>query len=111
MSDYPTHYRLIRAIGAVLVLVPALFIVLFFNDDPGETRAVKATVIESYATDGSGGSLPVVLVRLDSGEEVRLYAGSRALSPGQTVMLMETRYDEGDRRFRLLSDRERLTDD
>ncbi|MFW6041405.1 MAG: hypothetical protein ACOC8M_00215 [Guyparkeria sp.] len=53
----------------------------------------------------------VVLVRLDSGEEVRLYAGGRFLSPGQTVMLLEPRYDEGERRFRLLSERERLTGD
>ncbi|MFO7580924.1 hypothetical protein [Guyparkeria sp.] len=110
MSDYATHYRLIRAIGAVVVLVPAILIVLlFFNDEPRQTRAVTATVLESPSAGGSAGTLPVVLVRLESGAEVRLYAGNRAISPGETVTLLETRYDDGERRFRLLSDRERMT--
>jgi len=72
------RFRLIRAVGAILVLVPALLILLLFsNDPPAETRRVKATVVES-----TGGDFPVILVELDSGERVRLYAGGRAFSPG-----------------------------
>ncbi len=107
MSHYASHYRLIRAIGAVVVLVPALLVaLLFFADEPRQTRLVTATVVESPLGDDAAGGLPVVLVRLEGGEEVRLYAGKRALSPGETVRLVETRYDDGDRRFRLHAESE-----
>ena len=84
--------------GAILVLVPALLILLLFsNEPPVDNRTVMATVVES-TTDGD---FPVVLAELESGERVRLYAGGRTLSPGEPVTLIETRYEDGERRYRL----------
>jgi hypothetical protein len=95
------RFRSIRAVGAILVLVPALLIlVLFSNDPPVHTRTVTATVVES-TTGSDENDLPVILAELESGERVRLYAGGRSFSSGERVSLTETRYEDGERRYRL----------
>jgi len=95
------RFRAVRAVGAILVLVPALLIlVLFSNEPPAETRTVTATVVES-TTASDANDLPVILAELEGGERVRLYAGGRAFSPDQQITLIETRYEDGERRYRL----------
>ncbi|MGM0516618.1 MAG: hypothetical protein ACQER6_03345 [Pseudomonadota bacterium] len=95
------RFRSIRAVGAILVLVPALLIFLLFsNEPPVETRTVTATVVDAHGGSDEGG-FPVVLVELDGGEYVRLYAGGRSLSVGESLTLVETVYEDGERRYRL----------
>ncbi len=108
-SDYAHHFRLVRALVPLLILVGAgMFFWLFAQkSDIVSTEVVQGVVVEvntgetrSFRT-GNQVSMTTARIELPSGEYTRVLVARQQLSVGDPVTLTETRYADGQVRYRV----------
>ncbi len=108
-SQYSHHFRLVRTIFPLLILIVA---VVFFwspakESDIVSTQLVQGIVVEvntgeaeSFRT-GNQVIMKTARVELPSGEHTRVLVLRQSLSIGDRVTLTETRFNDGQVRYRL----------
>lgn len=108
-SQYPHHFRLVRTIFPLLILIVA---VVFFwspakESDIVSTQWVQGVVVEvntgeaeSFRT-GNQVSMTTARIELPSGEHTRVLVLRQSLSVGDQVTLTETRFNDGQIKYRL----------
>lgn len=101
MSRIAQNYRNSRALMAIVFLLASLLFAWWWNPGPEQSRQmVQATVLPQQVDNNSDG-LAVLLVELEQGETVRLYADGRRYSAGTVLTLVETTFESGERRYRI----------
>ena len=108
-SQYPHNLRLVRTIFPLLILIVA---VVFFwspakESDIVSTQWVQGVVVEvntgeaeSFRT-GNQVSMTTARIELPSGEQTRVLVLRQSLSVGDQVTLTETRFNDGQVKYRL----------
>lgn len=108
MSHYAESYRLTRVLflGTGL-LVAALLLWISLNQPTPSLHQVSGMVLEVNIGQGQGlrsGSsvqLATARIRLEDGRETRVLLQSPLPEIGQKLILIEARYADGERRYRL----------
>lgn len=108
-SQYPHHFRLVRTIFPLLILIVA---VVFFwspakESDILSTQVLQGVVVEvntgeaeSFRT-GNQVSMTTARIELPTGESTRVLVLRQSLSEGDRVTLTETRFKDGEVKYRL----------
>ena len=108
-SQYPHHFKLIRTIFPILILFVA---VVFFwapgkQSDIASIQQVQGVVVEvntgeaeSFRT-GNQVRMTTARVELPTGEQTRVLVLRQSLSVGDRVSLTETRFNDGQVKYRL----------
>lgn len=115
-SQYPHNFRLIRTIFPLLILI---VVVVFFWSPAKESEIVSTQMVQGIVVEVNTGegeslvrgnrvSMTTARIELPSGEHTRVLVVRQQLSEGDRVTLTETRFSDGQLRYRLVEEDERL---